>query len=184
VLLGVDPKTVWVHWQHFQKHGLADAPTGRPTILTKFQTDGIVDHAMAQFLSREPVTLSRLAAFTHSEYGIEIGPDILRHALQRDGRLKTCEGRPMETQRVQVSLDSLLDDFATRKRRAENVPTAFVWNMDEIGHSDWVDACPELVYVPAEVDADSVPIPVNRGRKGISLELGCVCADGIFLKLT
>jgi hypothetical protein len=38
--------------------------------------------AISHFSTREAMTLSRLAVFTHSEHAIDINPDALCHALQ------------------------------------------------------------------------------------------------------
>jgi hypothetical protein len=84
-LLGIDPKTVWTHWAHFQKYGLARAATGCPTILTDAQLDSIISHAMDQFFAGGPMGLSRLATFTRSEYAVGINPDTLRHGLMKLG---------------------------------------------------------------------------------------------------
>jgi hypothetical protein len=51
----------------------------------------------------------------------------------------------------------------------EDDPTAFIWNMDEKGHSDWADAHPETVYVPTDFSADQAPVPVSRAGKRIIL---------------
>jgi hypothetical protein len=63
----------------------------------------------------------------------------------------------------------------------EEVPTAVIWNMDEIGHSDGAEAHQELVYVPSDFEEDHIPIPVNRAEKRITL-VGCICLDGTVRK--
>jgi hypothetical protein len=135
---------------------------------------------MNRFFAEEPMSLSRLAAFTRSEYAISINPDTLRHMLQQDERLKPCEGKSMEMQRVHVPTDNILGYCAAPKHVADIIPTTLVWNMEEIGHSDWVDADSEGVYVPTEFDPDFIPIRVNRGGKPIALA-GCICPDGTFV---
>jgi hypothetical protein len=77
---------------------------------------------------------------------------------------------------VDVCADSILECFAALRHVAGNIPTAFVWSMEEIRHLDCKEADPQDVYVPAEIDADLVPISVNRGGNRISL-VRCICAD-------
>jgi hypothetical protein len=59
-LLGVDPKTVWIHWKHFQKHGLSNIPSGHPAILNDAQLDHVVAVALEEFYSMRPVSCARL----------------------------------------------------------------------------------------------------------------------------
>jgi hypothetical protein len=59
----------------------------------------------------------------------------------------------------------------------DNIPVMFIWNMDEISHSNWVDAYQETVYVPGNIAGDQVPIDVNRAGKRTTL-VGCICLDG------
>jgi hypothetical protein len=87
----------------------------------------------------------------------------------------------MEMQRVHVSTGNIIEYVPALKHVADNIPTPFFWNTDEIGHSDWADAHPVGVYVPTEFDAGFVPIPVNRGGKPVTL-VGCRWADGTFVE--
>jgi hypothetical protein len=59
-------------------------------------------------------------------------------------------------QRVHVSADSILEYVDSLSHVTNNLPTAFIWNIDEIGHSDRMDAHPEAVYLPAEFHGDFV----------------------------
>jgi transposase len=147
-LLGVDPKTVCIHCKHFQKHGLSDIPTGHPAILNDAQLDHVVPVALEEFYSMRPVSCARLLWFIRSQYAIDISPDTLRHVLERGQRIKPCSGTPMETQRVHVTADETIEHLWKLQNTINNEPAGFVWNMDEIGHSDWADAHPETVYVP------------------------------------
>jgi hypothetical protein len=180
-LLGIDRKTVWHHWTHFKAHGLDDSPPGRPAILGDDQLGQVVGFALEQFYSMQPITSARLIWFIHREYGLDISNDTLRRALARDQRIKPCAGTPMEMQRVQVTNEALMEYYSLLQRTIEEVPTAFIWNMDEIGHSDWADAHQELVYVPSNFEEDHIPIPVNRAGKRITL-VGCICLDGTVMK--
>jgi hypothetical protein len=49
ILLGLDSKTAWRRWKHFQLHGLWDAPTGRPSILIDEQLNQVIEFAMEHF---------------------------------------------------------------------------------------------------------------------------------------
>lgn len=74
-----------------------------------------------------------------------------------------------------------MEYFVALRNAIDGVPTSFVWNMDEIGHSDWADAHPETVYVPGDFPTAHVPVPVPRTGKRITL-VGCICLDGSFMR--
>jgi hypothetical protein len=77
--------------------------------------------------------------------------------------------------------DAIIKYFWTLRNTIDNGPAGFVWNMDEIDHSNWADAHPETVYLPGDFPADQVLIPVNRAGKRITL-VGCIRLDGSFMK--
>jgi hypothetical protein len=68
--------------------------------------------------------------------------------------LRTCVGRLMETQRVQATTEAHMEYFLILPDAVDNIPIMFIWNMDEISHSDWPDAHPETVSVPGDRAAD------------------------------
>jgi hypothetical protein len=129
----------------------------------------------------DPVTFTRLIWFVYREYAIDISPDTLRRSLALDHRVKICSGVPMEMQRVHVTVEALMEYFSTLPKAIDDLPTAFIWNMDEIGHSDWADAHADTMFVPSDFESDSVPIPLNRTGERITL-VGCICLDGSFTK--
>jgi hypothetical protein len=129
----------------------------------------------------QPVTCAGLLYFIHSEYALDISAEALRRGLERDQRIRTCPGRPMETHRVQVTNEAPMEYFLMLPDAIDDIPATFIWNMDEIGHSDWADAHREAVYVPHDISADHIPVTVSRTGKRSTL-VGCICLDGSFMK--
>jgi hypothetical protein len=83
----------------------------------------------------------------------------------------------METHGVQVTIEALMEYFLVPRDAVDDILAMFIWSMDEIGHSDWADAHQEAVYVPGDIAADHIPVPVSRAGKRITL-VGCLCVDG------
>jgi hypothetical protein len=75
----------------------------------------------------------------------------------------------MEMQPISVSAEELIKYVTALRIAMDDVPTSFIWNMDEMGHPNWVNARTETVYVPADLNADTIPIPMNRAGKRITL---------------
>jgi hypothetical protein len=120
----------------FNSIGLSDVDNGRPSILSDEQLDQAANLAIKQFYAMEPVACARLLYFSHSEYAFDSSADALRRARERDQRIRTCPGRPMETQRVQVTNEGLMEYFLMLRSAINDIPAMFIWNIDEIGHSD------------------------------------------------
>ena len=62
-----------------------------------------------------------------------------------------------------------------------DIPGAFIFNVDETGCCDWVDAHDVKVLVPSSYSEDKIKIPVDRNSKRATL-VGCISADGTVMK--
>jgi hypothetical protein len=141
----------------------------------------VVDFALAEFHALRQPSCNRPIWFVRSEFHMDLIPESFRVMLRRDPRLKAIVGHPMEIQRAQVSPEALIEYFDNHQRILSGVWGEFIWNMDEIGHADWPDAHPDIVYVPRDYSHPTLPIGVNRMVKRITL-IRCICADGSYAK--
>jgi hypothetical protein len=73
------------------------------------------------------------------------------------------------------------EHFHRLEEEVENVPAAFIFNADEAGFQDFVDAREVQVIVPAGFDHGSITVPSNRSEKRAAM-LVAVSADGSSLK--
>jgi hypothetical protein len=87
----------------------------------------------------------------------------------------------MEMLRTQLSLESVAEYFTSLATVLDGIPTSFVWNMDEFGPSDWLDAQANTVYNPSDCSTDIVPVAVSQTGKRIIL-IGYICGDGSHAK--
>jgi hypothetical protein len=180
-LLRIDAKTARNHWKQFKKVAIDYGATGRPRLLSEAQMGAVVDFALAEFHALCPTSCNRFLWFLRSEFHIDLIPDSFRVMPRRNPTLKAIVGHPMEIQQVQASPETLIEYFDNLQRILGGVRRVFVWNMDEIGHADWPDAHPDIVYVQHDYSHPTVSIGVNRTGKRITL-IGCVCADGSSVK--
>jgi hypothetical protein len=77
-LLGLDPKTVWEHWEHFRMFGLKDDDPGRPSCLTEEQIESIIQYSFEQFYAMVSVIATRLAHFIRDHFHLDIQLGTLR----------------------------------------------------------------------------------------------------------
>jgi hypothetical protein len=90
-------------------------------------------------------------------------------------------GMQMEEARVHCSAEAIDLYFEQLKSYCDGIDAHFIFNADEMGAQDYVDASPTVVFVPEEFNASSIPVPVDRSGKRSTL-LACDVNDGSFLK--
>jgi hypothetical protein len=85
----------------------------------------------------------------------------------------------MEAECAHPSPEVMLEYLSALSQSLKGIQRRFLWNMDELGYGNWLDAQTETVYVAEKLEVDSVPITVSRTGKHITL-IDCICADGRF----
>jgi hypothetical protein len=128
-----------------------------------------------------PPTFDSILDFIEQELNISMLPDTLRHKIYSSPDLKTIEGIPMEQERVHADPDEIAAFYQELESILKNIPAAMIYNLDESGFADFVDAKKAKVIVPVEFPSDDIPIPVDRSVKRASL-LTCISAGGGYLK--
>ena len=107
--------------------------------------------------------------------------DTLRHFCRNIKEIKSVDGVPMEKNRIEVNIDDLKQKYNELDNHLKNIPGEFVFNVDESGCSEWIDAQAIKVLVPSDFANSSIKIPKDRNSKRVSL-VGCIAADGEALK--
>jgi hypothetical protein len=82
-----------------------------------------------------------------------------------------------------ITSEQIEDFFREAFMTIEGVPAHFIFNMDEMGHQEWVDRKEITCVVPHCHEGDHVNFPVTRIGKRITL-IACIALDGSFLKPT
>ncbi len=94
---------------------------------------------------------------------------------------KPVTGIPQEENRV-IDHSKEIDDFYDEMENlCKEIPAAFIFNLDEGGQQDYVDAKKQLVYVANDFIGDSIQIPFDRTQKRSTL-IACISGDGGHLK--
>jgi hypothetical protein len=180
-LFNVDGGTVYNHWRNYKSRLNEVGMAGRPAALSREELDRVVEMILRAFHERRPLTLPEIDASIRANFNKVLLRDTLYHALARDPRIRSCEARPMDEKRAQVTDDAIRDYFAGLFATVSGAPAHFVFNMDEMGHQTWVDAEKTVCFVPAEFTEPIVHYPLSRTGKRITL-IGCIAADGSFLR--
>jgi hypothetical protein len=135
----------------------------------------------SQNQKRNPVSLYEIGETLREKFSILIPIDTLAKYLRRDKVFTTAVGVPMEQKRLNISHMELLKWYSNLNATILVIPRYFIFNMDETGLDDWVDAHDYLVAVPRQGEGQETNIPVERRCKRATLT-ACIAADGSALK--
>jgi hypothetical protein len=91
--------------------------------------------------------------------------------------LQECRSFPMEDNRLTVPRDQLEAHIQTMKTLIDGHFSELVFNLDEVGSSEWEDRKPKKIIAPRSVPADQVFHSVARRYRHVTL-LACVSAAG------
>jgi hypothetical protein len=127
-----------------------------------------------------PANFVDLMVFAENEFGKTLQLDSLRHWVRRNRQLKSIQGKPQETERLNSSDEAIDTYFQYLDQILQDFPAALVINLDETGHQEWADRTEERVIVPVSYTGSYIDIPIDRSGKRSTL-LGAIAADGTTL---
>lgn len=133
------------------------------------------------FAQLDPPTYSQLIDFVQGTTEKVLIPDTMRKLIARFDDLKTVVGVPMEAERVKCNEADAELFYELLKDAVNGIPAAFIFNLDEAGFQEWVDAREEKVVVPECYEGDDIKIPTDGNSKRSTL-LACISAEGDALK--
>jgi hypothetical protein len=133
------------------------------------------------FENRNPVTYDYLADAVQYYFGVSVKTDTLRHICRTFPGVKSIWGSPMETERVEAKIEDIDDFYHELSAYLEDIPSSFVFIVDETGCQAWSDSHDCRVLVPESFSGNTIKIPVDRNSKRSTL-VGCIAADGASLR--
>lgn len=84
----------------------------------------------------------------------------------------------MEDKRLNTNIYQIEDDLNELRRSIIGIPIDFVFNLDEMGCSEFQDARERIVIVPIDYQLSSAPYPATRLEKHVTC-LACVNPSGL-----
>jgi hypothetical protein len=110
-VLGIDKGTVKRHFTKIVKNADTQALNGPPPILTPAQQDQLFQAIAEAYTSGIPYTLADITSYVQRNFQVNIEKGTLSHMIDRDPRLKTCPGIPMDAKRVAVTPEQIQNFF-------------------------------------------------------------------------
>lgn len=165
--------------EQYKKLSQTPKPSGRPPILNEEQAASVLAFLRERANSPNPATVSDCLNFVKENFRIDMLPDTCRKWINRSTAFCTVEAEPMDQKRLEVSHDQIVSYFDNLREALTGVPAALVFNLDESGFQQFVDARDKVVIV--EKGSQQHHFAVNRSERRATF-LATVSADGQHVK--
>jgi hypothetical protein len=138
----------------------------------------ILEKLKNEYESNRAFTRKQLLSYVASTFDNSVTKGWVNSFIGRHlDELKVCQSFPQEDTRFLIPRDYLKQHIVNMQTYVRGKTAELVFNLDEVGSSDWEDRKSRKVVVPAKVDSDNVFHPVPRRLKHMTI-LVCVSAGG------
>jgi hypothetical protein len=153
-------------------------PMGRHAALDLDVESSLVAKLQSAFQRGQPMTNKELLKMVREEHDEHLTKGWVHSFLGRHlDVLQECRSLPLEDARLTVPREQLEEHIKTMKTVLAGKYSELVFNLDEVGSSEWEDRKPKKVIVPQGIPADEVYHSVSRRYRHVTL-LACVSAAG------
>lgn len=162
--------------KELKKYGKTNCDPGRPYALTSAEIEILADELNRCKEEKDYPSVYDIMSFIANRFDkYPWRSTVFRTITQRIMGYKLIKSTPIEETRWNVQYSDIENFYTTLEQTISQIPVGFVFNLDESGECEYVDAHDIYVYVPDDVDA--YEYPVDRATKRISL-LHCIATDG------
>ena len=150
--------------------GIECGEVGNIQQLSDEEINLMIEEIYNAFSNGSPMTYDDISFFIKERFDKSIEQSALYKLIQRIPQLKSVEGEPMDSLRIEYScqeIDSYYNELEAILQR--KIPAPFVINIDESGCNEFVDAMNTTVVVPADFPQNQIKIPVKRCSKNTSI---------------
>ena len=150
---------------------------GRIPSLTEDDLEDIRKWIVDCIEDKDPLTLGDVVAILQEEKHKMVTVNAVQKALKRSGIAKTITAHPEEAGRLSLKYEEVARYTNEATTLLNNIPAAFVFNMDETGIDDVANAKPKKVLVPFGSNETCMKYPVSPNGDHITL-VACIAANG------
>ena len=160
-------------------HGLEPPQTrGRHLALDDEIERGILLWIQENAAKSKAVTAAEIREHISVRHQLSVTRGWINSFLERhSGALCKVKRTPQEAQRLEVPRCFLEETIRCITTYVAGRATELVFNLDEVGISDWEDRKPKKVIVPQSMRGQTIHHKLNRGLKHVSV-IACVSAAG------
>jgi hypothetical protein len=167
--------------EHYRRARKLNGGKGGRPVLTASEKQWLQSLIAERFAAREPITYAQALNEIELQFGKCLYSSTLRKMVSRFPWCKTVHGVPKDGNRVYASEDAIDQYFNVLEQSLTGLPSAVIYNVDEVGCDQWVDKLRRSVIVPADYDKSSIDVPVMRNDSRATM-IACIAADGRPLK--
>ncbi len=150
---------------------------GRPPSFSKAELDAIYDY-IDNALNNNCVTFDEISDFVYLKFQKDVLKDTLRHVIRNEfgDDFKTVIGLPLDSKRVDVNPEEKDQYFKQLEFEVQRTHPYFIFNLDEVGVQDFVDAQEQHVLVRSSYEKPTAYYSVERAGKRITA-LFCISTN-------
>ncbi|KAK8894756.1 hypothetical protein M9Y10_023193 [Tritrichomonas musculus] len=129
-----------------------------------------------------PPHIKQAKTFIANEVGANLDNKTYKNAYNIAG-LQTDEAEAIDADRYYCNPNSIDNYFALLESYflTYDIPTPFVYNVDEEGHDEYVDTKKTETVVVPKGNTEKLRFPVER-KDDHTTFVACICADGTYMK--
>ena len=138
----------------------------------------IIDHIVDSYKKGSPLTQVQIRSYVRENFKIPATKGWIYSFIQRHSDvLKKATSFPQEDTRLTVPVEFLVQHIENMNEIVNGVCSELLFNLDEMGSSDWEDRKTKKVIVPNEADPKSIFHKTSRKFKHQTL-LSIISAGG------
>jgi hypothetical protein len=103
----IDKSAASYHARRYLSHADKAGLQGRPPILEATRVDEVIAKILEAYARGVPWAVGDVARSILTQWNLSIERNTLRHLLKRDGRTKSCNGIPMEQNRLELASEQV-----------------------------------------------------------------------------
>jgi hypothetical protein len=154
------------------------APLGRRAAIDDKSETASIASVLESFQTGKPLTWKQVFDMLHKEYNSRLTKRWLHTFIGRYlDQIRVCRSLPQEDARLIVPRVYVESHIVLMRMHIMGRFSWMVFNLDEVGSSDWDDSKPRIVLAPVTVSAGEAFHSVSRRYRYVTL-LTCVSAAG------
>jgi hypothetical protein len=154
------------------------APLRRHAALDKERENILIIHIQERNGQFQALTEKELLLFVKENFEKTLtNGAVHKFSFRYRDEVYVCQSLPQEDKRAVIPREYLEQNIQRMKDSIHGKASELVFNLDEVGSTEWEDTKSKKVIVPISVLEEDVSRPVSRKFKHLSL-LACVSAAG------
>ena len=174
---GVSKSAIQKHLMQANKNP-EETPIGRPPLLSHEEHTEVLKYVLQGIEQHYPRNYLAIRNFIYNVYNRTLELDSIRHYIKNSLDFKVVKGTPLQSSRSFSSEQKINEYFSDLKELLSiRIPSRFVFNIDEVGFNEYLDAKQTKCIVPQNYKGNSIFFAADRNSSHSTMLAG-IAADG------